>query len=755
MTISQTFRNFVIYKNKNSWLMKCNTFIIAFLLLSAFGYSQGKEKISAPLFNRMQIPNDPEKIITVLIKGDIGIIKEITKNVGGTFRFAEGDIASINIKLKYVEKFSNNKGIKAVELPHTHVQPLNDKMILADRTNAIAVEDGSCLGTAYNGDSVVIGIIDTGIDINQDDFKTMYGDSTRIRFIWDQRQSGNPPLDLSLNYGHEWYDYEINGGFCGHTDTYNNSHGTIVSGIAAGNGNCNGNRHGVAPNADIIVVALDFANPNFTISDATKYIYARAAQLHKPCVINASVGDYFGSHDGQDLESQLIGNLISDTVGRSFVCAVGNIGGSCNHFGYDVTAADTNFTWLSYVHCTNCDTFMYVELWGDTAIFNHGKLSIGVDSVDLATNYFAYENTISYRLLDSINNTIYETLMSATGFPIAKIQYNNGTQNTTTKFLQIAITPMDHTVTDAHHFFRITTTGITHIDGWSFDTQHDNIPTTITYPAMVHFKAPDDFECMAAGFNCSDKVITVGAYANRNYYTTNCLDSATMQDSVHHLPNIHPGEFYNVSSHGPTRDGRIKPEVTSPGLWVLSSAVLSEITHATCENNGAGGCDVIASGTSMASPSVAGIAALYLQYKPNASWSEIKNCIMNNCRVDSWVTGLIPNNYWGYGKADACLALQCIHTDVVEHHSDNSYLNNYPNPFMDQTTISYNLPESFMNAKGEITINDLLGNTIKTIPLTMNKGTIIFNKSQLQSGIYFYSIKADGRTLATKKMMVL
>ncbi|MBL0103977.1 MAG: hypothetical protein IPP51_09635 [Bacteroidetes bacterium] len=62
------------------------------------------------------------------------------------------------------------------------------------------------------------------------------------------------------------------------------------------------------------------------MANAVEYIFNKAQQLGKPCVINASLGDYIGSHDGLDLESQYISNLLNQQAGRALVAAAGNVG---------------------------------------------------------------------------------------------------------------------------------------------------------------------------------------------------------------------------------------------------------------------------------------------------------------------------------------------------------------------------------------------------------------------------------------------
>ena len=125
----------------------------------------------------------------------------------------------------------------------------------------------SCIDTVrrapYNlsGRGVLIGIIDSGIDYANPDFRNEDG-TTRIVSLWDQSASGNPPAGYTA--GSEFTREEINAvleesasdGFPGLSkgaalsrDT--SGHGTAVAGIAAGNGRGSEDRiyRGTAPEA--------------------------------------------------------------------------------------------------------------------------------------------------------------------------------------------------------------------------------------------------------------------------------------------------------------------------------------------------------------------------------------------------------------------------------------------------------------------------------------------------------------------------
>lgn len=160
-----------------------------------------------------------------------------------------------------------------------NLQPMNDKMRINNNVNA--VHGGLApLNTAYKGKNVVMGVIDTGIDITHPDFKDSLG-NTRILWIWDHTlaAAGNTPQPY--NYGQEFSAADINGGLASATDDIG-AHGTHVTGIASSSGGTDTAFTGVAPEADIISVKLNFNLSDnawlTSIADAVNYIFKK--QIH-------------------------------------------------------------------------------------------------------------------------------------------------------------------------------------------------------------------------------------------------------------------------------------------------------------------------------------------------------------------------------------------------------------------------------------------------------------------------------------------
>ena len=77
---------------------------------------------------------------------------------------------------------------------------------------------------------------------------------------------------------------------------------------------------------------------------------------------------------------------------------------------------------------------------------------------------------------------------------------------------------------------------------------------------------------------------------------------------------------------------------------------------------------------------------------------------------------------------------------------------NSPNPFAEQTTITYTIPESVHDAKIMFYTNN--GTILKTIEVTeRGAGSVVVYASNLSEGLYSYTLIADGKIIDTKKMI--
>ena len=135
------------------------------------------------------------------------------------------------------------------------------------------------------------------------------------------------------------------------------------------------------------------------------------------------------------------------------------------------------------------------------------------------------------------------------------------------------------------------------------------------------------------------RAVTVGAVAEWTPGSPNAWHSA----------GIYIAPF---SGRGPTADGRTKPDIVAPGVTVRSAAAGPFQTATGCTT-----CYGLASGTSMSTPFVAGVAALMLEANGGTlSPAAIQDILFSTAQPRGSVAG--KDNEWGFGLLDAWAAVQ-------------------------------------------------------------------------------------------------
>jgi len=107
------------------------------------------------------------------------------------------------------------------------------------------------------------------------------------------------------------------------------------------------------------------------------------------------------------------------------------------------------------------------------------------------------------------------------------------------------------------------------------------------------------------------------------------------------------------------------------------------------------------------------------------------------------------------GKSTTKGAVDPIATSVSNESDVNtaSLSQNVPNPFNQTTKIGYYLPSTTNQAV--LYIYNMNGNQIKSISIAQKgNGSITINGSELQPGMYIYTLVADGKEVDTKRMIL-
>lgn len=210
----------------------------------------------------------------------------------------------------------------------------------------------------------------------------------------------------------------------------------------------------------------------------------------------------------------------------------------------------------------------------------------------------------------------------------------------------------------------------------------------------------------------------------------------------------------SFSSRGPTADGRIKPDVVAPGSLVHVPML------------GTSGQYFSVSGTSYATPFIAGICALLLEAHPDWTPSRVMESLRETAS-DLGAPG--PDNTYGWGLPDAMRALNYSTTEVEEDTVAYHWLTDsdtavprgiilghpYPNPFNARVAIPFICYDS---SHMTLTVHDITGRLIATlfdgVPGSPGMHEAAWSGDGFGSGIYFIHAVA-GKSGASVKLLLL
>ena len=549
--------------------------------------------------------------------------------------------ATVRLTLDALQHLAKQQGVEYIQITSSATQMLN---LARQEAGTDQIHKGTDLPQAYTGEGVVVGVVDAGFDYMHAAFRRPADGALRIKRVWEQSATTLDGASAPAKYG---YGIELNTPELiekAQGDSDSNSHGTHVAAIAAGSDAYKDGAYvGNAPDADIVLVALDLnASNNADISNAVQYIFDYADEVGKPCVVNLSLGNQDGPHDGTSTFDTMTDAM--QGPGRLIVGAAGNHRTDAFHIDHSFATADAAplRTFVKYkVAPSNSVSGGTIEIWGEK----------GVDfTVDIA----AYS---TFNKKDARSTTVYP----AEGVADVDFgKYATGTWKVASEVSPLNGKPhvvLTSALTSIRNNYAIALT-VTPKTAGRVNIWSDNTYLALESRDIEGFSAPDAASSTLCEIGGTGKrILTVGSYTTRNEYTTNGGQQATLQETV--------GDLSSFSSYGPTVDGRMKPNITAPGCFIISAVSNNDASGNLMyaeynENFGRYNQYGYMQGTSMASPFVAGIVATWLQAYPQLTPEQLHEIVQNTARKDSF-TATAPDSNWGYGKINALDGLrQCI-----------------------------------------------------------------------------------------------
>jgi subtilisin family serine protease len=655
----------------------------------------------------------------MLVVPDIDL--KALENLGIQINTRVSNIWTAQIPLHSIEKLKEVKGLRIVDVS-TIVKPKLDNA--TKETRVKEVQAGTGVVRKFLGDSVIVGIVDHGFDYTHPTFYDTTGANLRILRSWDQgNDKGNTPDGFT--YGSE---------FVGTTallsQKYSNSighHGTHVAGIAAGSGCLTPDLiyMGVAPAASLIFV--DYNNTASMI-DAVKYIFQNAAILNRKAVVNLSQGSHIGPHDGTSLTDQSLDSLVGP--GKIIVGAAGNEADTPLHLGYQFNN-DTIRTFVDFENPEEELRFGAVDQWGSAN--SDFAISLLFTTSDMKKVWSTQFYAASSDRADSVTKVINGDSLNYIVTGVKKYETNNKPN----LLVQISQLKKKYLVT------LIVTSKNSFVNIWNHGRGlgaklYDTLSAEVKVPGY----RPGDINTTVGEIGgTSKKIITVGAYVTRNQWITLTGKSVKLTESI--------GQLAPWSSRGPTADGRIKPEITAPGMYVFSSynsAVEGLSTDDGCiakvTKDGKTWYFGSLQGTSMSCPMVTGIVALMLQANPLLGPERVKEILQKNARTDSFTGPIGPdgNNDWGWGKVDALQSVAAAYKVLgIEEEMHSSDISAYPNP---SGGIIYLVKKGTNGTNTELIVRNMIGSTVyhQTNTRTGSEPYRI-DLSALPAGLYIVTVK--------------
>jgi len=575
-----------------------------------------------------------------------------------------GRIGAATVTPAQLAELEDNDSILAVELSETLRAPdpqVGVKTPKAPQPNRhaalnkgrIALRDGKPVPLDHVGKNVLIGIIDVGgIDFAHEDFMDDEGKS-RILRIWDQGGDAFDPPKLTATEGKaakpRGYGSEITAehiafalkeasaaGASPHdlapqSQQIRASHATHVASIAAG-------RSGVCKRAKIAAVLISLPDSDLDrgksfydttrVVDGLAYLFDLAeAEKMDAVSINISLGTNGGPHDGSDLMSRWIDAAMA-SPGRAVTVAAGNSGQDAPQYEGDLGI------WSGRVHASG--RIASAELRHDLE-----WVVIGNGIEDVSEN----EMEIWYGAQDDFHVELFTPAGRVIGpvSPGQRIENLLLPDRTVVSIYNVLSDPKNGDNRISIYLSPYMGQPIVGITAGSWKVRlTGKVIRNGSYDAWIERDDPGQ-----VGGTLKRQWRLPSFFGPKTFVDDSTLSSLACGPRVMGVANLDEArEMLNVtSSQGPTRDERRKPEIAAPGTGIVAACGFDP-----------GNKWIEMSGTSMASPYVAGVTGLMLSLNPTLTAAQINGIIQRTSRPLPG-TGYEWQNGSGFGVIDpaACL----------------------------------------------------------------------------------------------------
>ena len=516
---------------------------------------------------KKELKSEQEEVIAEIKKSNIEADTSDVRNYDTVFNGV-----ALGVRAGDIDKLDDLDGVKNVYISEEFERPL--------LTSSSEMTGAAYAGNLdYKGEGTVVAVIDSGIDYNHKAFtldnesKARLSEAEVNKLIEEKGLSGRY-YTPKIPYGYNYYDFNTN-----LYDSYGVMHGMHVSGIVGANDK-EKDLYGVAPNAQILALKVfsdDLQYPT-TFTDIWLKAMDDAISLGAD-VVNMSLGSSAGfSVEGEKYpETEMFEK--ARRAGVVVTVAAGNDGTITDGNYYGVKPLEGNF---------------------DTALIANPALDEGSFAVASMDNLKKYSRAIGWKEKKTIEFKDQADVVPGANAPADKL---------TGKWVELAEGREDDPFIKRNikgNFAVIELVNDT--EGKQAFVERLKKIIALEPSAIVFYNPESEAERIGRNISLGDEAggITVVRIKRSTFNKISSANKMSMRFTVDIYMNEEPfenpsaGRLSYFSSWGPTPDLRIKPEITAPGGSIYSTAEDDRYQNM--------------SGTSMASPQVAGASALIRQY---------------------------------------------------------------------------------------------------------------------------------------------
>ena len=543
---------------------------------------------------------DPASVVSIIVQLNDGAdraasLASINEAVAGAFPGASAQVEreydnalqgfAMNAPAGSLDAIRAASGVKAAFRDReTRVADADDQVAGEGATNSArtTTQDPANLSAqlmmhadqvTQKGEGKVVAVVDTGVDMTHPAFAGALGgtpalSADKVASLTPQLGDGKAGTYVSEKFPFA-YDYADNDPDASPTGQAG-SHGTHVAGITAGNA---GEIVGIAPDAQIIVAKVA-RSVEGDITDSGLLAALDDMVILHPDVINLSLGQLGGMDNEADSvyatvfkSLQDAGITVNAAAGNHYTAGYGNTSGKNLPFASDPDSS------------TQCEPATYSSV-------------VSVASVDNSLAHSAFtvgDRDIPFQRAGGADGQKMPDLSDLTGGPFEYVDGGIGSAE------DGAALKAKYPEGLAGKIVLVKRGSLT------FQTKFNNIAGSKPAGFIVYNNVPGD----------SLVVMSLATDGVPAAFISQADGEAMLAAADHHL-SVAPGKVvapsskYSMSSFsswGVTPDLRLKPEVAAPGGNIYSSVP--------------GGTYEFMSGTSMATPQMAGVSALVLQRVQN------------------------------------------------------------------------------------------------------------------------------------------